>query len=116
MLNDVRYSGYLAYRLLNACVKEGEYAKRRGYQMIIGISDWTVRGRWHYFELLLPENAEKQSERPEKQILSLEKIGVKLVSNLRKMTISRVKNACKPLILQEVQKIQKKLALTSWQC
>jgi len=56
---------------------------------------------------LLPENAEKQSERPEKQILSLEKIGVKLVSNLRKMTISRVKNACKPLILQEVQKIQK---------
>ena len=107
MLNDVRYSGYLAYRLLNACVKEGEYAKRRGDQMIIGISDWTVRGRLHYFELLLPENAEKQSERPEKQILSLEKIGVKLVSNLRKMTISRVKNACKPLILQEVQKIQK---------
>ena len=81
MLNDVRYSGYLAYRLLNACVKEGEYAKRRGYQMIIGISDWTVRGRWHYFELLLPENAEKQSERPEKQILSLEKIGVKPKKN-----------------------------------
>ena len=43
-----------------------------------------------------------------------EKIGVKLVSNLRKMTISRVENACKPLILQGLQKNRKKLALTSW--
>ena len=32
------------------------------------------------------------------------KIGVKLASNLRKMTISRVENACKPLILQGLQK------------
>ena len=32
------------------------------------------------------------------------KIGVKLVSNLRKMTISRVENACKPLILLGLQK------------
>ena len=33
-----------------------------------------------------------------------EKIGVKLVSNLRKMTISRVENTCKPLILLGLQK------------
>ena len=35
------------------------------------------------------------------------KPGVKLVSNLRKMTISRVENACKPLILLGLQKNKK---------
>ena len=38
------------------------------------------------------------------------KIGVKLVSNLRKMTISRVENACKPLILLGLQKNIKKIS------
>ena len=37
-------------------------------------------------------------------------IGVKLVSNLRKMTISRVENACKPLILQGLQKKSQKIS------
>lgn len=38
------------------------------------------------------------------------KIGVKLVSNLRKMTILRVENVCKPLILQGLQKNTKKIS------
>ena len=38
------------------------------------------------------------------------KIGVKLASNLRKMTISRVENVCKPLILQSLQKKYQKIS------
>ena len=34
--------------------------------------------------------------------------------NKVKDKVSRVENACKPLILQGLQKIQKILALTSW--
>lgn len=38
------------------------------------------------------------------------KIGVKLVSNLNKMAISKIFRACKPLILQGLQKLSEKIS------